>query len=61
VRASDTASISSIEMIRRSFRLTDEGLRVSVMAEPPVVKESVALYRHAEDIEMPEPYGGHDR
>lgn len=44
-----------IELIRRSFRVTPEGLLVSVVVEPAVVQASVALYRHAQDIAMPEP------
>lgn len=44
-----------IERIRRSFRMTNDGLLVSVMVEPPIVKDSVGLYRHAEDIELPTP------
>jgi hypothetical protein len=31
------------------------GLLVSVVVDPPVVKDSVGLYRHAEDIAMPAP------
>lgn len=53
----EASSDTSIKMIRRSFRVTDEGLLVSVVVDPPVVQDSVALYRHAEDIEMPEPFG----
>jgi hypothetical protein len=45
----------SIRMIQRSFRPTAEGLVVRVVVDPPVVKDSVALYRHAEDIAMPQP------
>lgn len=55
VRAPGTASAQSIRMIRRSFRITDDGLLVRVVVDPPVVKDSVGLYRLAEDIEMPEP------
>jgi hypothetical protein len=44
-----------IKMIRRSFRITPEGLLVRVVADPPIVGDSVALYRLAEDIPMPEP------
>lgn len=54
-RASDQASASTIRMITRSFRPTPEGLLVTVIVDPPIVKESVALYRHAEDIPMPAP------
>jgi hypothetical protein len=44
-----------IGLIRRKFRLTDEGLLVGVTVDPPSGTESVALYRHAEDIAMPAP------
>jgi len=44
-----------IKSIRRSFHVTPEGLLVSVVVDPPVVKDSVGLYRHAEDIAMPAP------
>lgn len=40
--------------IRRNFRMTDDGLLVRVTHELAGSSgESVALYRHAEDIEMP--------
>jgi hypothetical protein len=42
-------------MIRRSFRLTPDGLIVTVWVDPPMGNQSVGLYRHAEDIPMPEP------
>lgn len=54
-RAAENVSDGSIRSIRRSFRATPEGLLVSVVVDPPVVKDSVGLYRHAEDIEMPAP------
>lgn len=54
-RAEGTATETSIRTIRRSFRVTDDGLIVSVVVDPPVVSDSVGLYRQAEDIEMPEP------
>lgn len=44
-----------IERIKRSFRITPEGLLVSVSVEPPIVSDSVGLYRHAEDIPLPTP------
>ena len=44
-----------IKLIRRKFRMTADGLLVSVAVDPPVVTDSVALYRHAEDIAMPAP------
>ncbi len=53
-RLSGNAS-GGIKMIRRKFRMTPDGLLVTVVVDPAVVKESVALYRHAEDIAMPTP------
>jgi Domain of unknown function (DUF6265) len=44
-----------IRMIRREFRVTADGMLVTVVVDPPVVKDSVGLYRHAEDIELPAP------
>ncbi len=44
---------NGIRMIKRKFRHTPEGLLVSVVVDPPVVKDAVGLYRHAEDIAMP--------
>lgn len=44
-----------IKSIRRSFRNTPDGLLVSVVVDPPIVKDSVAIYRHAEDIPLPTP------
>ena len=55
VRASGNAPDGSIRMIRRSFRITADGLLVTVVVDPPVVNDSVGLYRHAEDIAMPVP------
>ena len=43
----------AIKQIGRKFRMTADGLLVSVVVDPPVVNDSVGLYRHAEDIEMP--------
>lgn len=42
-----------IGQIRRSFRMTPDGLLVSVEADAR--GESIALYRHAQDIPMPTP------
>ncbi len=42
-----------IGLIRRKFRITADGLFVSVVVDPPAGKESVGLYRHAEDIALP--------
>lgn len=47
------AAPNSLRQIRRSFRLTDAGLVVTVAVDPPIIPESTGLYRHAEDIEMP--------
>lgn len=44
-----------IGMIRRSFRVTADGMLVTVAVDPPTGSKSVGLYRHAEDIAMPEP------
>lgn len=44
-----------IGMIRRTFRMTADGLLVTVAVDPPSRGEAVGLYRHEEDIEMPEP------
>jgi hypothetical protein len=46
---------SGIGLIRRKFRITSDGLLVSVVADPPAGTESVGIYRHAEDISMPTP------
>ena len=44
-----------IKAIRRRFRMTTDGLLVSVAVDPPAGEESVGLYRHAQDIPMPAP------
>ena len=46
---------NSIEMIRRSFKMTTDGLVVRVTVVPSINSQSVGLYRHAEDIPLPEP------
>lgn len=46
---------TGIGMIRRSFRMTDDGLIVRVSHDLPGSTEQVGLYRHAQDIEMPAP------
>ncbi len=46
---------SGIQMIRRTFRPTPEGLLVTVAVDPPSGSVSTGLYRHAEDIAMPTP------
>jgi hypothetical protein len=49
----DGAIGSGIQMIRRSFRPTADGLVVTVAVNPPAGGVSIGLYRHAEDIPMP--------
>lgn len=44
-----------IKLIRRRFRMTTDGLLVSVAVDPSAGEESVGLYRHAQDIPMPAP------
>lgn len=44
-----------LKQIGRKFRMTADGMLVSVVVDPPMVKDSVGLYRHAEDIKMPPP------
>ncbi len=51
----DGESPNSIKRIQRSFRPTAEGLLVRVVVEPPMVAESIALYRRAQDIPLPTP------
>jgi hypothetical protein len=46
---------SGIQLIRRSFRPTTEGLVVTVAVDPPAGSASIGLYRHAEDIPLPTP------
>ena len=52
VRKSDDAITS---LIRREFRPTPRGLLVHVVVGEPAVLDSLALYRHPKDIELPEP------
>ncbi|MEM7478876.1 MAG: DUF6265 family protein [Planctomycetota bacterium] len=40
-------------LIRREFRVTNEGLLVTVQIGSPAKYKSIGLYRHAEDIPMP--------
>jgi len=54
VREPDSAP-DRIALIRRKFRITPDGLLVSVAVDPPAGEESVGLYRHAEDIALPAP------
>lgn len=53
-RTSDNAP-EGIKMIRRKFRVTKEGLIVGVVIDPPKGTESIALYRHPQDIPLPTP------
>jgi hypothetical protein len=55
VRSADSARSGSINLIRRSFRITPDGLLVRVSFEPSSGGEAVGLYRHAQDIPMPTP------
>jgi hypothetical protein len=54
VRFERDPGTSGLELIRRSFRPTDEGLRVGVTVDSGT--EQVGLYRHAEDIPLPTPF-----
>lgn len=49
------SSPQSLKSIKRTFRLTTDGLVVSVSADPAIVPFSVGLYRLAKDIPMPTP------
>ncbi len=42
-------------LIRREFRTTTDGLLVRVTLGSPATSDSIALYRHAQDIAMPTP------
>jgi hypothetical protein len=55
VRVADNAPDGSIRWIRRSFRMTPDGLLVRVAYEPSSGTEAVGLYRHAQDIALPAP------
>lgn len=50
-----SGNAQGIGMIRRTFRMTPEGLLVSVVVDPPAGEASIGLYRHAEDIPLPAP------
>jgi len=52
VRPSDDAVLTRI---RRVFRITPDGLLVRVVVGDPAKLDSLALYRHPEDIELPTP------
>ena len=44
-----------IGLIRRKFRMTADGLLVSIVVDPPEGTEAFGIYRHAEDIPLPAP------
>lgn len=48
------SATGGIGRIRRSFQPTADGLVVTVAIDPPSKGESIGVYRHAEDIPMPE-------
>jgi hypothetical protein len=52
VRESDDSHVS---LIRREFRVTADGLLVSIVVGEPAALDSVALYRHPKDIALPHP------
>lgn len=52
VRATDGVQLARI---RRVFRVHDEGLMVRVTVGDPASLDSLALYRHPEDIALPQP------
>jgi len=52
VRDADGALLS---LIKREFRVTPDGLLVHVVVGEPAVLDSVALYRHPQDIALPAP------
>lgn len=52
VRASDNVRVG---LIRTELRATAEGLLVRVVVDPPTPMDSVALYRHPQDIALPAP------
>ncbi len=51
VRASDGARLG---LLRKAFEVVPDGMLVHVAIDPPDGYRSVALYRHPEDIELPE-------
>jgi len=52
VRVSDNARVM---LIRRVFRNTPDGLLVRVVVGEPAQRDSLALYRHPQDIALPTP------
>lgn len=51
----ESGNSGGIGRIRRSFRMTPEGLVVRVAVDPPAGQDSVAIYRQAQDIPLPAP------
>jgi hypothetical protein len=49
------ADDARIVLIRREFRVTPDGLLVRVVVGDPAELDSVALYRHPQDIALPAP------
>lgn len=49
----ESGNSGGIGLIRRSFRMTPDGLVVRVAVDPPAGQDSVAIYRQAQDIPMP--------
>lgn len=52
VRKSDDSTLS---LIRREFRKVPDGMLVRVVVGEPAVLDSVAFYRHPEDVTLPKP------
>lgn len=46
---------TTIGLFRTTMRRLDEGLLVRVVVDPPASLDSTALYRHPQDIALPEP------
>ena len=49
----ESGNSGGIGLIRRSFRMTPDGLVVRVAVDPPAGQDSVAIYRQAQDIPLP--------
>ncbi len=49
----ESGNSGGIGLIRRSFRMTPDGLVVRVAVDPPEGQDSVAIYRQAQDIPLP--------
>jgi len=52
VRASDG---SRVRLLRKAFEVVPDGMLVRIAIDPPDGYEAVALYRHPQDIALPEP------